>query len=166
MKLRLLVLGFLVPLAGGCRDRAAPPSSHAAPAPTSARSAAAAPSLAVDTEFDNLDTAPPAAHDRLVSIAQAIEHDRKGAFLEAVSTGGFAVGSLALDAGQVETELAGRSVAELTQLSCTGGCRWHVANVAPTRMELVALDDHGALGALTLMHEDDGSWGVLSARRM
>lgn len=163
--MRTIVLGALLVLAGGCRDRD-PAGKHARPAPAAALRAIPKPAVAAAGEIDNLDIAPPTATDRLVILVQAIEHDRKDAFLEAVSTGGLAVGQLALNAEQVQAELAGRTVAELMELPCTGGCRWRIARVEPTRMELEARDDHGPIGAITLMHEDDDSWGVLSARRL
>lgn len=142
-----------------------PPSAHRAdavgaaavrvgPAPTLARTA---PSI------DNLDRVPADASARIESTVLAIVENRTIDFVDTLSLGGFSVGALALTKEQAAAELEGRSVAELTNVACADACEWSVSPHGANELQLEARV-HGALvGAVTLAHEDDGSWGVAGA---
>ena len=135
----------------------------AAPVLPPGDSGVAAPAAPV---FDNIAAVPASARGRVTAVAAAVEQNLPLDFVSTVSSGGFAVGTLALNAEQVGLELAGRSVAELTNVSCdpTSGCRWAVAEASPSLLILEARVGNVGRGALELMRDDDGSWCVVRAR--
>jgi hypothetical protein len=178
VKTQLAMFGVAALLGGGCRDRheSMPAPSLAAPA-TPARAAAAQPSLAAvptstpASSIDNLAEAPPEARARLEQLVTAIELDRRPDVLVMVSSGGFVSGELSLSAEQVQIELDGRTVPELTQVPCgagsaLGACRWSVAARGAKGLELAAHVDGDVVAAIEMVREDDGSWAIARGHRI
>lgn len=162
--IRHALLGGLVALAGACQDRAAAPVAQKPPASVRTAAPPAPPVLAVPAAIEGLADVPAEAHARLVATVNAIETNDRMQFVEMVSSGGFAVAPLALDVQQVAAELEGRTIAELTTLTCApGACRWRVAMVDAKHVAITASLDGRELGNVELMHDDDGSWGLLRA---
>lgn len=154
-------------LAGACKDSHRNDVTRVEPTRRAALRGASVPTLA-PASIDNLDAVPPEARERIASTMLAIVENRSTDFLDTLSTGGFTIGSLALTREQAEAELAGRTVAELTNVACAqvDACRWSVAARSDTELELEARANGTLVGAVELVHEDDGSWGVAGARPM
>jgi hypothetical protein len=173
MRDRLAVLGVLAAFTGACKDDPAGPVSKPGPAalPAAPRGVPP-PELAPIADgsgaaIEHLSDAPPQARARLVKTVEALEHNQTAEFVAMVSTGGFTVGTFSLVVDQVERELAGRSISELTTLPCEGsaaaGCRWSVTMADATHVELEARASGRAVGTIEMIHEDDDSWGLFRA---
>jgi hypothetical protein len=173
MRTRLALLGVVAALTGACKDHPARPASETGSAgPAAAARGAPPPTLpsaehGAGASIDNLSDAPPEARERLVNTVKAIEHNQTAEFVAMVSTSGFTVGTFSLVVDQVERELAGRSISELTTLPCEGasaaGCRWNVTMLDAKHVELEARANGSAVGTIELIREDDDSWGLYRA---
>ena len=162
--IRPVLLGVLVALTSACQDRATAPLVQKQPTHVRAFAPTAAPAIAAPAAIEDLADVPAEARERVMATVTAIEANDRTQFLEMVSSGGFAVAPLALDAQQVAAELEGRTVAELTTLACDPGtCRWRVAMVDAKHLALTASIEGRELGNVELMHDDDGSWGLVRA---
>lgn len=148
-----------------CKDSRHNNASHVEPTGRAALRGATIPTLATPS-IDNIDGVPAEARERIENTVLAIVENRTMDFVDTVSTGGFTIGSLALTKAQAEAELAGRTVAELTNVACADHCRWSVSARSETELELEARANGTLVGAVELVHEDDGSWGVAGARPM
>lgn len=160
-----LALALLV-FAGACKDTPRTRPGHADPVGPAALRGATQPALATPS-IENIDRVPAEARERIENTVLTIVENRTADFVDTVSTGGFTIGSLALTKDQAEAELAGRTVAELTNVACSSvdACHWSVTARGATELELVAHANGTLVGAVELVHEDDGSWGVAGARR-
>jgi hypothetical protein len=174
MRVRLALLGVVAACTGACKDRPAGPAHETGSAtPATAPRGGPAPTIpstepGSGVSIDNLSDAPPEARERLVSTVRAIEHNQTAEFVAMVSTGGFTVGTFSLVVDQVERELAGRSISELTTLPCesAAGCRWRVTMPDAAHVELEARASGTVVGTIELVREDDGSWGLFRAYPM
>jgi hypothetical protein len=160
--LLLVVLSF----ATGCGDGASAPS--ATKGVRGDLAAAPAPSLARSIPIEKLDEAPPEARETLVRTLEMIAGDRKADFLAIVSSGGFATDKLALCAEQVETELLGRTVAELTELPCAadGACVGVVAMRDVRTLDLEVRGGAHGRTRLAFVREDSGAWAITGAHAL
>jgi hypothetical protein len=174
MRVRLALLGVVAACTGACKDRPAGPAHETgAAAPAAAPRGGPAPTIpsTVGVSIDNLSDAPPEARERLVNTVKAIEQNQTAEFVAMVSTGGFTVGTFSLVVDQVERELAGRSISELTTLPCesaaaAAACRWRVTMPDAVHVELEARAGGSVVGSIELVREDDGSWGLFRAYPM
>lgn len=163
MQTNLLVV---LVLAAGCGDRTSSP--NATKGVRGDLGVAPAPSLPRLIPIENLDEAPPEARETLARTLAMIAGDHKADFLATVSSGGFATDKLALCADQVETELLGRTVAELTELPCAtdGSCVGVVAARDARTLDLEVRGSTPARTRLAFVREDSGAWAIIGTHAM